>query len=486
MLLHKLLENIYCGSFPDVFKEIDITSICSDSREVQKGSLFIALKGYHVDGISFIEDAIEKGARVIVTEAQTDYKSKSSDICFLKTEDPQGFLAKILMRFYQTPWEKIKIIGVTGTNGKTTITYLLESILTCVRKSCGVIGTVNHRFGNKVIPADNTTPGLVDNYQYISDMVGQKIEYCVMEVSSHALTQRRVEGIDFNVAVFTNLTQDHLDYHKNLNDYFLAKSLLFKNLSPDAIALINHDDSYAEELFSLSQGKIKTYGIKKDSSIMAKDIILSLAGSTFNLITEGEQISIRTNLIGRHNIYNILAAVGVCFYEGISLQKIKEGIEHLVGVPGRLERIQCGQDFNVFIDYAHTEDALKNILSSIREVCSGRIVLVFGCGGDRDQDKRPKMGKIACDMADDVIVTSDNPRTEDPKAIIDGIVRGITKKNYTVVLNRIEAIHLALDIAQAGNTVLIVGKGHEDYQILKDKKIDFNERQIIEEYLRLR
>ena len=486
MQLQELLKNIYSKPIKEEYRSLCIEDICSDSRKLKKGSLFVAVEGPHVHGTCFSQDAIKKGARVIVTQSPTDLEHKYKKVCFLKVEDSRKFLVDVLLRFYDNAPDKIRVVGVTGTNGKTTITFLLESIIDRIQKSCGVIGTVNHRFGDKIVRACNTTPGLIDNHQYIREMVKKGTDYCIMEVSSHALAQRRVDGINFNVGIFTNLTQEHLDYHNNMDEYFNAKALLFQNLGDDALALINTDDVYGQRLCAISKGKVKTYGIDNDAGVMAKNIQSSLLGSSFTLMLDNEDINIETKLVGKHNIYNILAAAGVCYYEGISLAQIKEGIEGLLRVPGRLDRILCGQDFNVFIDYAHTQDALKNVLKSLKGVCEGKIILAFGCGGDRDREKRPEMGKIACHLADDVVVTSDNPRSEDPQSIIDEIVAGIDKDNYTIVLNRIDAIHLALDIAEKGDTVLIAGKGHEEYQILKDKTIDFNERKIIEDYLKLR
>lgn len=379
--------------------------------------------------------------------------------------------------------KKIKMIGITGTNGKTTITYLLESIIHCTGKRSGVIGTVNHRFADKQFRAKNTTPGLLENQRYLAEMLDANMDYCIMEVSSHGLAQGRVKGIDFHVAVFTNLTSDHLDYHKDREEYFQVKAVLFNCLSKNASAVINTDDTYGNRLLGMTRSAVTTYGIKHKADIMAEDIDLSLSGTTFTLITPVGEISIETKLIGMHNVYNILAAVGVCLHENVSLSKIKEGIEGLAFVPGRLEEIKCGQDFYVFVDYAHTEDALRSVLESLKYINGARRILVFGCGGDRDRDKRPKMGRIASDLADFTVLTNDNPRSEDPKDVVDQIAAGFNNNNYEVILDRREAINKGLMSAKTGDIVLIAGKGHEEYQIFKDNTIDFNEREIVRDCL---
>ena len=482
MLLKELLRNIYSEEIPAEFQGVEISCVCSDSREGRQDCLFVALKGSKDNGERFVREAIDKGAKVIISEKPLSISTQGAFA--LTVADPQQFLKELLIRFYDHPAEKIKVIGVTGTNGKTTASYLFESIMKSAGKTSGVIGTINHRFGDKAFKAKNTTPGLVDNYQYLSQMIAEKNDYCMMEVSSHALVQKRVDGIDFCCGVFTNLTSDHLDYHNNQEEYFQAKALLFQDLRPEATAVINRDDPFGERLVSLTNAKVQTYGINQQADILAKDIQLSLTGSAFTLVAPAGQVSMRTKLVGLHNIYNILACAGACLNENISLEKIKEGVEALAVVPGRLEQIQCGQDFSVFVDYAHTEDALKNVLASLKKVSDARIILVFGCGGDRDKSKRAKMGQVAGELADRIIVTNDNPRTEEPQTIVNEIIAGVGRDNYKVILDRSGAIKEALDSAQAGDIVLIAGKGHEDYQIFKDKTIEFKEREIIREYLK--
>ena len=307
-----------------------------------------------------------------------------------------------------------------------------------------------------------------------------------MEPSPHALEQGRVDAVDFNSAIFTNLTGDHLDYHLDMENYFLAKSLLFSRLSEKASAIINHDDSYGQRLLSLTKGKIITYGLKGSVDVTACDIHLNFSGSSFTLQSPMGQVAVKTPLIGKHNIYNILAATAAALAQDVPLNEIQKGIECLTFVPGRLEKIHDSRDFHVFVDYAHTEDALRNVLMALRDVGRHRIILVFGCGGDRDKTKRPKMGRVASQLADFSIITSDNPRGEDAQAIVDEIISGVSGSQYTVILDREKAIHKALSLAEKNDIVLIAGKGHEYYQIFQDKTIDFDDREVVRKHLKLK
>lgn len=489
MFLKELLKDIYSGPLPrgNFFpRQLAIRGIGSDSRAVEKDSLFVALKGTRHDGAQFIDEAIKKGARVVA--ASHPPAEKRADVFFLHVDDPHKFLYEVTRRFYGPLSSKVKSIGVTGTNGKTTTTYLIESILREAGKTCGVMGTVNYRIGKKILPSSgrgpkNTTPGLVENQQFLANLAEKDVEYCVMEVSSHGLDQGRVELIDFKSAVFTNLTSDHLDYHRTRENYFLAKARLFTNLSPRSVSVINVDDPYGLKLVSMTKSRVVKYGISSAAEVCAKDIKTGVYESHFTVRASGQSINVRTKLIGLHNVYNILAAVGVCLNEGIAPDVISRGIARLEHVPGRLERIESPKGFAVFIDYAHTEDALKNVLEALRKIGPRRIITVFGCGGDRDKTKRPKMGRVAGHLSDVVIVTNDNPRSEDPQSIISGIILGFSTGNYQVVADREKAIQTAIVMAGAGDIVLIAGKGHEDYQIFKDKTIAFNERKIVEKYL---
>lgn len=483
MRLEQLLGNQYQGQLiHSSMKELDIEAISSDSRQVKKNSLFIAAKGLNTSGVNYIPEAIQKGARVIATSEQVEWPWATKDICLLRIDDPHDFLREVARRFYGNPSQEIRTIAVTGTNGKTTVSYLLESILESAGKRSAVMGTINYRMGKKVFASVNTTPGLLENQFFLSQLVVEKFDYCVMEVSSHALAQGRVDLIDFVTAIFTNLTSDHLDYHQSRENYFQAKSKLFVDLAPSASAVINIDDPFGQRLLSMTKAKCITYGIKGAADVKAKDSHGSLEGTKFKFVSAQEEIPIETSLVGIYNVYNILAVIAACLKEGINIDTIREGIRRLKGVPGRLERLDYGQNFSVFIDYAHTQDALENVLRALREVSRSKIILVFGCGGDRDRTKRPLMGRTASQWADECIVTSDNPRQEDPRTILDEIIPGFKRDNYKVILDRREAIEYALSAAKEGDIILIAGKGHEDYQILKDEKIPFNEKDIVKEY----
>lgn len=484
MKLSELIDGIYNGQLEQRFRQMDISSICCDSRKTEKESLFVALKGPTVDGAQFVPEAIEKGAIAVVVDNDSQGKLNHKNVCLMTVDDTKGFIRKIAQKFYAHTANDVKVIGITGTNGKTTVAYLVESILHEAERSCSVIGTVNYRIGEKVLPAQNTTPGFLDNQQLLSQIAQEGTEYSIMEVSSHALDQGRIDLIDFKTAVLTNLTSDHLDYHKTRDNYFAAKAQLFEGLSADATSVINADDVYGRRLFSKTESQIMTYAIKKNADVMAQDIKLDISGTSFKLVCPEGEVLLRTNLVGDYNVYNILAAASVGLCEKISLEKIRKGIENLKLVPGRLEHIHCEQDYSIIIDYAHTQDALEHVLSTLRAVCDSKIILVFGCGGDRDPTKRPAMGLVASQLADYSIISSDNPRSEDPQKIIDQIVEGFESDHYTVIPDREEAIKAALDMAQKGDTVLITGKGHESVQIFKDRTVKFEERQIIRQKLR--
>ncbi len=483
MLLKELIQDVYLKELSKTVENISISGISSDSRHLRPGDIFIALQGPSMDGEKFILDAIRQGAAAIV-KSNRERVFPSSQVPILEVENPRAFLYAICRKFYDDPSQKLKIIGVTGTNGKTTITYLLESILQQKGKKCGVIGTVNYRIGNQVYPANNTTPGLVDTYQLWQKMIQQQCQFCFMEVSSHALAQERISPADFYSAIFTNLTGDHLDYHKDMEDYFLAKAKLFVSLPATATAIINQDDFYGPRLIPMTKSKVMTYGIKNTADVMAQNIVLGLQSTEFSVRTRSGPMIFRTGLIGQHNVYNILAVIAEGLSLGFPLEQIKEGIENFTVVPGRLERVECGQDFCVFVDYAHTEDALKNVLLSLKQIHHSRLIVVFGCGGDRDRTKRPKMGKVADDLADQIILTNDNPRSEEPLEIVREILSGISGKSFEVILDRKEAICHALKIARQDDIVLIAGKGHEDYQIFKNERIHFDDREVVRDFFK--
>ncbi len=481
MVLKDILENIYTDKLASPFAHREITAIDCDSRMIQKDSLFVVLKGLRHDGMDFVDEAIDRGACVIV--ANRVPRVTRHDVLFLRVADPHRFMRQAIERFYGGLSSRVRSIGVTGTNGKTTVTYLIESILKQAGWPCGVMGTVNCRMGEDVFAAQNTTPDFVKIHQFLAELSQRHIEYAVMEVSSHGLAQGRVDLINFKSAVFTNLTSDHLDYHKTRENYFLAKSRLFTTLSKESLAVINVDDHYGQRLISMTKARVMRYGILGAADIYAKDIKTAVGTSHFTVCVPTGQAVIETALCGLHNVYNILAAIGVCYNEGITLPEIVRGIARLKYVPGRLERLESPKGFSVFIDYAHTEDALKNVLEALRHLKPRRIITVFGCGGDRDKTKRPKMGAVASELSDIVIVTNDNPRSEDPASIVAQIIAGFSREDYQVVMDREEAIKTAITIATHGDIVLIAGKGHEDYQIFKDKTVSFNEHAIVRKYL---
>ncbi len=483
MKLRELLVNTDGSNSSTDFADVDVSAITADSRKVVKASLFVALPGPQTDGTKFISQAIAQGASVIVSEKSFVPLTLADGIIYLQVPDSCRFLSQVLRNFYCNPASVVKLIGITGTNGKTTISYLLESLFAENKKVCGVIGTVNHRFGQKIFKASNTTPGLVENFMLLGEMACGGVEFCAIEVSSHALDQRRTEGMDFRYAIFTNLTSDHLDYHGTRENYFLAKAKLFTGLGPNRRAIINIDDEFGGRLKTMTTAAVWTYGIKNKADFVAQNIQLGFDETFFELLTPVGNVEIRTKLIGLHNIYNILPVVAVGIAEGLSLSAIKKAVECAGHVPGRLERIEAGQNFYVFIDYAHTQDALRNVLSTIRIVKQTRVIVVFGCGGDRDKTKRPLMARAAEELSDFVIVTTDNPRSEDPQQIVDEIVAGFQANNFKIVLDRAEAIRTALQMAREDDVVIIAGKGHENYQIFKDRTIGFDERAIVKESL---
>ncbi|MDD5237688.1 MAG: UDP-N-acetylmuramoyl-L-alanyl-D-glutamate--2,6-diaminopimelate ligase [Candidatus Omnitrophica bacterium] len=465
--------------------DLEVKGITSNSKLVGSNFIFVAIKGNRQDGNIFIKEAIENGAKVIIASGlKTHGLLSSNNVSFIKVKDTRQVLAKIAAQFYGNPSFKVKVVGITGTNGKTTISYLIEALLKKAKRSTAVIGTVNYRFNDKLIPAKNTTPGPVELESMLAQMAKEKIDYAIMEVSSHALDQDRTGGVNFHSAIFTNLTQDHLDYHGTLNKYFLAKARLFKEINPGAFAVINADDCYGNKIRKLTKARVITYGLGEDADVTARDIKSDCFRTQLRLISRQGEINLTTSLIGKHNVYNILAAASWALKEGIELSIIKSAFEDFTHVPGRLEKIDFPGNFSIFVDYAHTEDALKNVLSALRAISGKRIIVVFGCGGERDKTKRPKMGKVVSELSDYSVITNDNPRSEDPKQIIKDILNGMPKDNYCIIPERFEAIKKSLAIAQAGDIVLIAGKGHEDYQILKDRVIDFDDRKVIRECLK--
>ncbi len=483
MRLKALIEGIGEETVPSEWLEKDITQVASDSRRIRPGAVFFALKGPEVNGEDYIPEAVAKGAAVIVT-APGYPDIPDPGVFHWKVAFPGDALAVVAQRFFGHPSRRVKVVGITGTNGKTTITYLCESIAGRAKRSCGVIGTVNYRIGTEMFPCRNTTPGLIDSQEYLAEMALRRTDYCFMEVSSHALHQGRVDAIAFRSAVFTNLTQDHLDYHTTMEDYFRAKKHLFDILVPEGTAVINRDDPYGQRILSLSGKTAVTYGCLSGCDVWAEDIHLDLGGTCLVIKTkDGGEQAIRTSLIGRHNVYNILASAAWAKSEGFDLKLIKNGIEGLQGVPGRLEHISADAGFHVFVDYAHTEDALENVLSNLKTIADRPVLLVFGCGGDRDKEKRPKMGAVADNWCSRIFLTNDNPRGEDAMGIIRQIRSGIRRTPCEEIPDRAEAIRRAIGSAAAGDIVLVAGKGHEDYQIFGKTRQHFDDREEIRKIL---
>jgi len=482
----------------------EVFDIAHDSRKVRPGSLFVAVRGFHSDGHQFIPQAVQAGAVAIVAEKGRN-EAAFRMTPMIVVDDSRRALALLAAAFYGHPSQNLILVGITGTNGKTTTTYLIKSIMEAAGRKAGLIGTIDYRVGDKVYTAPNTTPESLDLQRLLAEMVGFGVEYCVMEVSSHALALGRTVGCEFAVAGFTNLTQDHLDFHESMESYFRVKLLLFAGLSPNAFAVINSDDVRATEIIGATRAKVLTTGLSERADIRPSGSIgHGIRGLSFSVATPSGTISVESSLVGRHNIYNILSAIGIGTALGFAGDDIARGISAMRAVPGRMEKVDEGQPFNVVADYAHTEDALVRLLETVREIATGKVITVFGCGGDRDRGKRPKMGAAAVNGSDIVIVTSDNPRTEDPLSIIGEIEKGMEasgvrlpvcdlvsatapgKTPYFVIPDRHAAIAAAINMAGKGDVVVLAGKGHEDYQIIGDRKIHFDDREIARDELRKR
>jgi UDP-N-acetylmuramoyl-L-alanyl-D-glutamate--2,6-diaminopimelate ligase len=460
----------------------DIAAVACDSRKVTPGALFFALPGEKLDGARFVSEAIERGA-VAVASSQARPGNIKTGVTWI--ELPRGkerrALALASANFYGRPANALKLAGITGTNGKTTTSFLVDSILHSAGFTTGLIGTTGYRTPAGSRKALNTTPESLDLQSMFAEVQDAGGTHVVLEASSHALAMDRLWGCHFATAIFTNLTRDHLDYHKNFEDYFSAKRRLFEGTGAGApdLAIINSDDPYAPRLEGLSKRTL-TYGLKDSPDLTTKKYALSFDGLEFTAQTPVGKVEVRSTLVGRINVYNILGAIGAAIGLDVPIAKIEEGIAKLELVPGRFQRIDEGQPFLVVVDYAHTDDALRNLISAAREISpAGRIITLFGAGGDRDRTKRPLMGEAAGSLSDLVILTSDNPRSEDPLRIINDVVVGLQKVNakYRVEADREVALEMALEEAREGDIVLLAGKGHETYQILRDRTLDFDERE---------
>lgn len=460
-------------------EDIDISKVEYDSRKILKGDLFFCIEGFKVDGHRFASTAVKNGAAAIVCMQDIE---ENLPCAIIKVKDSRKAMSLISANYYENPSDKFKLIGITGTNGKTTSTFMMKSILEEASKRVGLIGTIANYIGDKKMHSERTTPESLELQKLFYEMNAEGVDYCIMEVSSHSLSLDRVYGVEFSEAIFTNLTQDHLDFHKTFENYYEAKLKLFSSAKN---SIINIDDQYGKRVYDDVNNNKITYSIEKAADVKAENINIHSRGASFNLVYKDNSVKVNLNLPGRYNIYNALGSAAACLNEGISLEYIKAGLEK-VTVPGRCEIVTKGNDlgFDVIVDYAHTPDGLENILKTAREFTEGRLISVFGCGGDRDKTKRPIMGRIGSDLSDIAVVTSDNPRTEEPAAIIEDIVKGIEKDNFVVVLNRAEAIKKAMCLAEKNDVIVIAGKGHEDYQILKDKVIHFDEREIIRDIIK--
>jgi len=465
-----------------------VQAITDDSRAVSAGSLFVAVKGERVDGHGFVEQAIKAGAVAVIAQAPV----ASGPLPFVRVADSRKALGLLGSRFYGDPSARLKMIGVTGTNGKTTTTYLCKSLLEGIGRRVGLIGTVGYQIGQETFPASHTTPGALDLQQLLAKMVEGGLDAAVMEVSSHALALDRTSGCEYDVAVFTNLTQDHLDFHHTMDEYFESKLKLFSGLAggqkTGKRAIVNLDDPRGAAIRAACPVPVWGYAIQSEADLKAERVRLSLAGTAFTAATPAGSFTVESRLVGEHNVYNLLGAIGVALHDGATIDQIHEATSRINNVPGRFERVSCGQDFTVVVDYAHTEDALVRLLTAAQTLKTNRIITVFGCGGDRDRGKRPKMGRAAVEYSDVVVLTSDNPRTEDPMAILREVEVGVREAlarrshvQYRLVPDRREAIGAAIREAHRGDMVLIAGKGHEDYQIIGTKKFHFDDREVARE-----
>lgn len=484
MKLTQLIEScpdqvISRSSLPE---DMEISGMHYDSRKIEKGNLFFAISGYQSDGNKFVGQALANGAGLVVSENN----KISDDVPWIKVANCRRAMALMSAAYLGRPADQMDMIAVTGTAGKTTTTYLLRSIMEAAGRKTGLLGTINYWILDRKYSAPNTTPESLDLQDLLSRMVGAGADTAIMEASSHGIELDRVAGINFSTAVFTNFSQDHLDFHGDMESYLRSKLKLFQNLWGGAMAVINLDDPAAPRVREVIKTRSLNFGIDNQADLTADNIISTPQGSNFSLKIGSQSIGIKLAIAGRHNIYNALAASAAALSRGLSLEEIKTGLEKISRVAGRFEPVDLGQDFSVIVDYAHTPQELEHLLKAARELNPQRIITVFGCGGDRDRSKRPLMGRAVADNSDIVVVTSDNPRTEDPNQIITDILPGLGSREYILISDRKEAIYKSIELAQKGDMVIIAGKGHEDYQILGTAKIHFDDREIAGEALKQR
>ncbi|MBA2174268.1 UDP-N-acetylmuramoyl-L-alanyl-D-glutamate--2,6-diaminopimelate ligase [Halobacillus locisalis] len=484
MNIEALLEHIRFYRTTSSIRSLKVEGISMDSRVTSPGDLFICIRGIKADGHRFASQAVARGAVAIVAEEMIQTK-----VPVILVNDTSRALAMIASAFYRFPTNKLQLIGITGTNGKTSVSYLVDELFRLNKSKTGIIGTIQVKIADETIPIRHTTPDALHLQGYFSQMIGKQVDTAIMEVSSHALDQGRVYGCDFDVAVFTNLTRDHLDYHDNFDDYFRAKSLLFSQLGNgynrerSKYAVVNRDCPYSKKLIQSTSQTLLTYGIEQQADVMAHQIICLETGTSFQLETPVGKIEVHSPLMGRFSIYNMLAAASVAVLYDIPLSIIRDCFEQTSGVRGRFEPVKQGQDFGVVVDYAHTPDSLKNVLKTIKQFCQGKVRVVFGCGGDRDRKKRPMMADVAMQWADHIIFTMDNPRTEDPEQIFLDMSAHI-EAGYEWIPDRKKAIKHAIMEAEKGDMVLIAGKGHETYQEINGVRTHFDDREVAREILK--
>jgi UDP-N-acetylmuramoyl-L-alanyl-D-glutamate--2,6-diaminopimelate ligase len=481
MKLHTLVSHLQ-PLVPFDGENPDILHIHNDNRKVTEGSLFICIKGFTVDGHDLAESAVQSGAVAIVAE-----KPLQLDVPVVIVKDTKRAMAIIADAFYGQPSQQMKMVGITGTNGKTTTSHIIDHILKESGKKTGLIGTMYTKIGDEVLETKNTTPESLTLQQIFHQMVEKEIDCAVMEVSSHALVEGRVHGTDYDVAVFTNLSQDHLDFHGSMEEYKRAKGLLFAQLgnkftlNQPKYAVLNADDAASKQYAQSTSAHILTYGIQAEADIKAINIAMTAKGTSFQLVTPIGTSKVTMKLVGKFNVYNVLAGIGAAIALGISLPTITDALSKMEGVAGRFELVDAGQTFTVIVDYSHTPDSLQNALETIQEFAVGKTHVVVGCGGDRDRTKRPLMARIACDFADEAIFTSDNPRSEDPNAILKEMEAGVVGRKYMVIENRKEAIYKAINQAGEDDIILIAGKGHETYQQIGKDIHHFDDRLVAKE-----
>ncbi|MDQ7843200.1 MAG: UDP-N-acetylmuramoyl-L-alanyl-D-glutamate--2,6-diaminopimelate ligase [Armatimonadota bacterium] len=483
MRLDRLLQDLH-GATVRGRTDVEVTHLAARHDAAGPGALFVAVRGFTHDGHTFVSEAVSRGAAVVVVQ---DRVAVPDPVTVVTVPDTRLALAHLSCAFYGHPSRDLSVIGVTGTNGKGTTAYLIEAMLRGAGRSCGVIGTMGAQLGERVAALDRTTPEAHDFQRLLREMADAGAAYVVAEVASHALALHRVAGTRFSAAVFTNLTQDHLDFHKTLDDYRAAKRRLFEMVEPDGLSVVNADDPSGETMAAASRAAVVRYGLERRADVRAADVELRPEGAVFTLQTPQGHRRVRTRLRGRFNVYNALAAAAAAGSLTVTLDDIGRALETFPGVPGRFEPVDEGQEFGLVVDYAHTPDGLEHVLRAARDFVRGRTIVVFGAGGDRDRTKRPKMGAIAARLADLAIVTSDNPRSEDPEAIIEEILSGVEdRRNIEVQPDRARAIARAIEVAGAGDFIIIAGKGHEPYQEIRGVRYPFDDRRVARDALRAR